>query len=162
MASNANVFRASPANISDLASLRFQWRSEEGGERGLSREGYELKFFDWYEKHRETHRAYVATIDGKAVGCAWLVVVERIPGPEKFVRRAGMVQSVYVQPVHRNAGVGTKLVESLISDARTMALDYLTTHPTESSFSFYRRLGFDAADRALELRFTPLRERKES
>ena len=109
-----------------------------------------MRFFDWYEKHRETHRAYVATIDGKAVGCAWLVVVERIPGPEKFVRRAGMVQSVYVQPVHRNAGVGTKLVESLISDARTMALDYLTTHPTESSLSYYRRLGFDAADRALE------------
>lgn len=124
------------------------------GEKGLSREGFEVKFFEWYEKHRETHRAYVATIDGTSVGCAWLFVVERVPGPEKFVRRAGIVQSVYVQPVHRNGGVGSKLVESLISDARTMALDYLSTHPTPASFAFYQRLGFDTADRTLELRFT--------
>jgi len=140
-------------NISDLAALRFQWRSEEAGEKGLSREGFELKFFEWYEHHRESHRAYLATIDGKSVGCAWLFVVERVPGPGKFVRRAGIVQSVYVQPVHRNGGVGTKLVESLISDARTMELDYLTTHPTLAAFPFYRRLGFDDALRALELRF---------
>jgi hypothetical protein len=45
------------------------------------------------------------------------------------------------------------LIESLISDARTMQLDYLMTHPSTTSFDFYRRLGFDAADRALELRF---------
>ncbi|HEV3186993.1 MAG TPA: GNAT family N-acetyltransferase [Acidimicrobiales bacterium] len=153
MTTNANVFRAGSANISDLAALRFQWRTEEGGEKGLSREGFELKFFEWFEKHRESHRAYVATIDGKPVGCAWLFVVERIPGPEKFVRRAGMVQSVYVQPVFRGGGIGAKLIESLISDARTMQLDYLMTHPSTTSFDFYRRLGFDAADRALELRF---------
>ncbi|MHB8378497.1 MAG: GNAT family N-acetyltransferase [Acidimicrobiales bacterium] len=154
MASNANVFRAGPANVSDLSALRFQWRSEEAGEKGLSREGFEVKFFEWYEKHRESHRAYVATIDGTSVGCAWLFVVERIPGPEKFVRRAGNVQSVYVQPVYRGGGVGTKLIESLISDARTMQLDYLTTHPSSAAFPFYRRLGFDAADRALELRLS--------
>lgn len=154
MTTNANVFRAGSANISDLAALRFQWRTEEGGEKGLSREGFELKFFEWFEKHRESHRAYVATIDGKSVGCAWLFVVERIPGPEKFVRRAGIVQSVYVQPAYRGAEIGTKLLESLISDARTMQLDYLMTHPSTASFAFYRRLGFDAADQALELRFS--------
>jgi len=139
--------------VSDLAALRFQWRTEEAGEKGLSREGFEVKFFEWYEKHRGSHLAYVATIDGTSVGCAWLFVVERIPGPEKFVRRAGNVQSVYVKPVYRGGGVGTKLIESLISDARTMQLDYLTTHPSPASFPFYRRLGFEAADRTLELRF---------
>jgi GNAT superfamily N-acetyltransferase len=153
MASRANIFRAGAANVSDLAALRFQWRSEEVGEKGLSREGFDVKFFDWYEKHRESHRAYVATIDGKAVGSAWLFVVERIPGPAKFVRRAGIVQSVYVQPVHRNGGVGSKLVESLISDARTMELEYLMTHPSSESFPFYRRLGFESTESALELRF---------
>ena len=142
-------------NVGDLAALRFQWRSEEAGEKGLSREGFELKFFEWYEAQRETHRAYLATIEGKPVGFAWLLVVDRVPGPGRFVRRSGMVQSVYVQPVHRNAGVGTKLLESLISDARTMALDYLTVHPSTSSFAFYQRLSFDSADKALELRFTP-------
>jgi len=158
--SHATVFRASTANLSDLAALRFQWRTEEAGEKGLSREGFDVKFFEWCERHRESHRAYVATIDGRAVGCAWLFVIERVPGPEKFLRRAGIVQSVYVQPVHRGAGVGTTLVESLISDARTMELDYLLTHPSPASFLFYQRLGFDAADRALELRFDPTRERE--
>lgn len=140
--------------MSDLAALRFQWRTLEVGERGLSREGFDVRFYDWFEQHRESHRAYVATIDGLSVGCAWLFVVERVPGPAKFVRRAGIVQSVYVQPAHRNGGFGSQLVESVISDARTMELDYVTTHPSSLSLPFYRRLGFEPADGTLELRFT--------
>jgi hypothetical protein len=41
----------------------------------------------------------------------------------------------------------------MVSEARAMNLDYLSVHPSERSFAFYRRLGFDAGDRALELRF---------
>jgi hypothetical protein len=41
----------------------------------------------------------------------------------------------------------------VIEDATTMALDYLMVHPSTKFFDFYRRLGFNGAEKALELRF---------
>jgi hypothetical protein len=35
-----------------------------------------------------------------------------------------------------------------------MGLDYVMVHPSTQSFEFYRRAGFAAAQRALELRFS--------
>jgi N-acetylglutamate synthase-like GNAT family acetyltransferase len=64
-----------------------------------------------------------------------------------------MLQSVYVTPASRNAGVGTHLVQFVIDEAKGMSLDYLIVHPSERSFEFYRRLGFRGAEKALELRF---------
>jgi ribosomal protein S18 acetylase RimI-like enzyme len=149
----AQVFRADESNLSDLAALRYQWRTEELGERGLSPAEFETRFSEWLARHRESHRGYMATIAGVSVGCAWLVIVDRVPGPARFDRRGGMLQSVYVSPEYRNGGVGADLVDLLIGDAREMGLDYLIVHPSERSFPFYRRLGFAAAEKALELRF---------
>jgi GNAT superfamily N-acetyltransferase len=86
------------------------------------------------------------------VAIAWLAVVDRIPGPEFFVRRSGYVQSVYVVPDRRSQGVGTALMEHLVGYARNAELDYLAVHPSERSFEFYRRLGFAPTTKVLELR----------
>jgi len=153
MSPTAKVFRTDESNLSDLATLRFQWRSEELGERGLSLEEFDARFREWCTVHRESHVGYLATIGGVGVGCAWLVIVDRVPGPAKFVRRGGMIQSVYASPAHRDRGVGSDLVKVLIKEARAMGLDYLIVHPSQRSFPFYRRLGFTAAEKALELRF---------
>ena len=45
-------------------------------------------------------------------------------------------------------------MEKVVEDAADAGLDYLLVHPSTASFPFYRRLGFEDADRALELRFT--------
>lgn len=137
----------------DLARLRYAWRVEERDERGLGAREFESQLRAWLRLHRDTHRGYLATHEDIAVGCAWLCVIDRIPGPGAFVRRSGALQSVYVRPTHRNVGVGTELVRFVVSEARDMKLDYLGVHPSERSFAFYRRLGFVAADGALELRF---------
>ena len=73
---------------------------------------------------------------------AWLVIIERVPGPEKWTRLSGFVQSVYVAPEHRNGGTGSLLMEKLIDGAREEGLEYLSVHPSPRSFPFYRRLGF--------------------
>jgi GNAT superfamily N-acetyltransferase len=145
--------RASDDDVADLASLRYAWRVEERGERGLGPREFEAQLREWMSRHRDTHLGYLATDDEVAIGCAWLCIIDRIPGPGTFVRRAGALQSVYVRPSGRNAGVGSELVRFVVSEARAMELDYVGVHPSEQSFTFYRRLGFDAADRALELRF---------
>jgi GNAT superfamily N-acetyltransferase len=145
--------RASDDDVAHLASLRYTWRVEERGERGLEATEFESQLREWMHRHRDSHLGYLAIEEEVAVGCAWLCVIDRIPGPGTFIRRSGALQSVYVRPARRSVGVGSALVRFVVSEARAMKLDYLGVHPSEQSFTFYRRLGFDAADRALELRF---------
>jgi GNAT superfamily N-acetyltransferase len=93
-------------------------------------------------EHRGTHLPFVVELDGAAVGMAWLVIIERIPGPERWTRLSGNVQSVYVVAEHRDDGLGTLLIGNLIEGAQEMGLEYLSVHPSPPSFPFYRRLGF--------------------
>jgi GNAT superfamily N-acetyltransferase len=145
--------RASDDDLGELVSLRYRWRVEEAGERGDGIDQFEATFRAWYETHRATHAGYLAVAEGDAIGCAWLYTIDRVPGPERFIRRAGMLQSVYVVPSHRNQGVGDGLIRHIIDDAKERELDYLMVHPSSASFSFYRRLGFAESNRVLELRF---------
>lgn len=153
MLAPALVVRADDKDLSALAALRYRWRVGEEGESGRDLEEFESEFRGWYAEHQKTHSAYLSFLDDVAVGCAWLFVVDRIPGPGRFVRRSGMLQSVYVRPELRSTGIGTQLVRFIIDEAHAMDLDYLMVHPSTASFDFYRRLGFDESGKVLELRF---------
>jgi GNAT superfamily N-acetyltransferase len=118
----------------------------------LGEDSFERALGIWLIDHERTHVPFLAFDDALPVGMAWLAVVDRVPGPESFVRRSGYVQSVYVVAEHRSKGVGAALMAELISFARTSGLDYLAVHPSEQSFDFYRRLGFQSTSRVLELR----------
>jgi GNAT superfamily N-acetyltransferase len=146
------IRRAASDDVRDLATLRYSWRVDELGEQGLDAEEFESQMRGWMNRHRDTHLGYLAAQNDVAVGCGWLCVTDRIPSPSTFVRRAGVLQSIYVRPAQRNVGVGSDLVRLIIEEARAMDLDYLSVHPSEASVTFYRRLGFDDPDRTLELR----------
>jgi GNAT superfamily N-acetyltransferase len=148
------VRRANDDDLDDLVALRYRWRTEEAGETGMSLEAFTRATREWSDERRRTHVGYVARVDHQAVGGAWLCVIDRVPGPGRFERRAGILQSVYVEPRSRDAGVGRSLIETVLEDARAMGLDYVIVHPSSRSFPFYRRLGFASAERALEYRFT--------
>jgi GNAT superfamily N-acetyltransferase len=138
--------------VAHLATLRFQWRSLERGEWGSDEEVFSKELRHWLRAHESSHVPFLALDDERPIGMAWLAIVERIPGPAFFVRRSGYVQSVYVTPAQRSRGVGTELMVQLVSAARELGLDYLAVHPSEQSFEFYRRLGFENTTRVLELR----------
>jgi GNAT superfamily N-acetyltransferase len=121
--------------------LRWSWRAVERGERG-DPDRFRAEFTAWISERRRTHVPFLVEVGDLAVGMAWLAVIERIPGPEKWSRLSGFLQSVYVTPAHRNGGLGSLLVERLIDEARGEGLEYLSVHPSPRSFPFYRRLGF--------------------
>jgi GNAT superfamily N-acetyltransferase len=147
-----DVRRAGPGDVLELAALRWEWRVDEGGERGLDRPEFEGQFAEWVEGHRDSHLAWLAVDDaGDAVGMAWLAIVDRVPGPGVGLRRAGIVQSVFVRQLRRDHGVGGLLLDHVIACAREMHLDYLTVHPSERSFPLYRRAGFREWNGVLEL-----------
>lgn len=89
-----------------------------------------------------THVPFLVEEDGSAVGMAWLAILERIPGPETWMRLSGFLQSVYVTPECRNGGLGSLLIGALVDGAREEGVEYLSVHPSPRSFPFYRRVGF--------------------
>ena len=140
-----------PRDVLELSQLRFAWRRHERHEGGMAFEQFHPRFEGWMKDHQETHLGFLGSLEGEAIAMAWLAVVDRVPGPEIFVRRCAYIQSVYVAPAHRDAGHGAALMEAVLEEARALKLDYLAVHPSPASFSFYRRLGFDETTRVLEL-----------
>ncbi|HEV3266576.1 MAG TPA: GNAT family N-acetyltransferase [Acidimicrobiales bacterium] len=140
------------ADAENLARLRYQWRVDESGERGLDRRSFEDALRSWMDDHRSSHVPFLALRSTTPVGMAWLALVDRVPGPKHFVRRSAYVQSVFVLPPERSLGIGTRLMRFVLDHARGLGLDYVAVHPSERSFSLYRRVGFTDTDRLLELR----------
>jgi GNAT superfamily N-acetyltransferase len=143
---------AGVADVGALASLRYQWRTVERGERGLDERSFEQALLGWMEEHRSTHVPFLALRGGAPIGMVWLALVDRVPGPGRLTRRSAYIQSTYVVGPERSGGVGTLLMGHALDHARELGLDYVAVHPSERAFPFYRRLGFSATDRVLELR----------
>jgi GNAT superfamily N-acetyltransferase len=151
---SASARRADLTDAVELAQLRWIWRAVERDETG-DPDRFRVDFVNWMAEHHSTHLPFVVDMDGSAVGMAWLNVIERIPGPGKWTRLAGVIQSVYVLAEHRNGGLGGLLLGRLIEEARVMGLDYLSVHPSPPSFPFYRRLGFGGDGSLLFLPLNP-------
>lgn len=143
----------SDADAAALAGLRFRWRQDEGGESG-DLASFVPAFGFWWREHATSHVGLLAEVDGAPVGMAWLGILVRIPGPQRFLRQAGMIQSVYVRPDARGRGIGAALVEAAIATARERGLDYLGVHPSERSYPVYERAGFARTSSVLELGLT--------
>lgn len=144
---------ATPDDVGGLASLRYQWRAGERGEEGLSFSAFAEAFLPWMELHAASHVPFLGTEGAEPIAMGWLAIIDRVPGPEHFERRSGYLQSIYVTEPRRSLGVGTALVEFMIGHARGLNLQYLAVHPSDASYSLYRRFGFTESQRVLELRW---------
>ncbi|MEZ5137959.1 MAG: GNAT family N-acetyltransferase [Acidimicrobiales bacterium] len=154
MAPGPVVRRGGPDDLIATAALRWRWRVEEGPERpAVTLEAFTTALGEWLADHAATHRTFVAEVEGDVVGIGWLAVVHRIPGPEVWDRRAGLVQALYVVPEARDQGIGGALLDAMVAHAREIGLQYLGVHPSERSVPFYRRRGFGSYERGFELRF---------
>lgn len=149
--STASIRRAGFDDAAGLARLRWVWRTTERGEFGLSPPDFEAAFREWWSRRESGHSAYIAEVDGAAVGMAWLAVFDRIPQPRQLERLAGNVQSVFVLEDFRNRGIGQALVAAAIAEARARGLGYLIVHPSDRAFPLYRRLGFAETGQLLHL-----------
>ncbi len=144
-------------DVAELSQLRFAWRAVERDELGLSEDAFRVAFATWLHEHRTSHVGFLGRLGDEPVAMAWLAIVDRVPGPELFERRCAYVQSVYVSRAYRNGGIGARVMNELIGFARGARLDYLAVHPSQESFSFYRRMGFAGTDHVLELDVRPPR-----
>ncbi|AGL17413.1 GNAT family N-acetyltransferase [Actinoplanes sp. N902-109] len=99
-------------------------------------------FAGWMARHADTHLPFVAEVDGRVVGAAWLLVAARVPRGGTLDRRFGDVQSVMVRERFRNRGIGAALLGAILAEARTRHLSHVTVHSGRRAVDFYLRTGF--------------------
>lgn len=146
------VRRAVPgADTAALAALRWAWAVEKdavpAGAGADPSPEFLASFGSWIAQNARSHTGFLALAGERPVGMAWLAVIERVPDVLRPVRRSGFVQSVFVLPAERDAGIGALLMAALLDEARARGLDYLLVTPSPRSVPFYRREGFTGDDR---------------
>jgi GNAT superfamily N-acetyltransferase len=134
-----------------LAELRWRWYEERHGSGVLAAE-FKPWFIGWLAENISTHLPYVAVVDHRVCGMAWLVLASRVPAPIVRSRPSGDIQAVYVIPELRNGGVGGSLLAAVLGEARERGLELVTVHSAPRAVTFYRRLGFNPARDWLEWR----------
>jgi amino-acid N-acetyltransferase len=119
MASHVIIEPAAPVDLNTMAAIV--------GELGLPTDGIADQFPRAYAK---------ATRDGVIVGCAGLEVYGR----------SGLLRSVAVIAPLRRDGIGRRLIDERIANARAVGLDVVYLLTTTAA-EYFPRLGFAACER---------------
>jgi GNAT superfamily N-acetyltransferase len=141
---------ARPDELAAVAELR--WRCSQEFHPGPTMPLAEFvpRFVAWARAHQASHRCFVAVRDRVVVGAAWLAVGPRVPVPENLARASGDVQSVYVVPRERDAGLGSRLIDAVLALAHDLGLERVTVHSSERAVPAYTRRGFAVSPHLLQ------------
>jgi GNAT superfamily N-acetyltransferase len=148
------VRRADTDELEALAAFRWRWGEEADRVAGVDRAAFVAAFVAWAEAHADSHIPFVAVRDGVPIGMAWLARVPRVPTPRAPDRVVGDVQSVFVAPEERAAGVGGALVEALLGEARALGAERVVVHSSPRAVPMYERGGFAVAPVLLQVELT--------
>jgi GNAT superfamily N-acetyltransferase len=126
-----------------LGLLRRHWRHERDGVALDADPGFEQRFADWFAAQlAHGSLAWVAHVDGDAVGMLLMFVHERMPEPDRDPGRWGYIGNVFVLPAHRDAGVGSRLLGAALAHADAHGFARVVLNPSPRSVPFYERAGF--------------------
>ncbi|GAA1439521.1 GNAT family N-acetyltransferase [Leifsonia poae] len=136
------------------AELRLLWDLENDVEPPISRDEFLDSAERWYRRNASSHHCTVVVRDGAIVGMAWLAVIARVPTPRSVDRLSADVQSVYVIPAERNAGIGGRLLAAVLDRAWSLGAERVTVHSSAEALTVYERAGFAPSERLLQ-RYRP-------
>jgi len=157
---------AEPDDLPAVADLRWRWITENtdantdkdvdtgtGTETDTAptaeHDDFVRHFIDWAAKNTPSHRCLVLVQAGTVIGMAWLAILPRVPSPHALHRASGDLQCVYVVPEARNTGLGGRLLEATLAEARSLGLERVTVHSSPRAVPAYTRNGFEPSPRLL-------------
>jgi GNAT superfamily N-acetyltransferase len=76
--------------------------------------------------------------------------VALVPRPTWLTNAYGYVSNVYTKPAYRRQGIGTELMQQVLSWAKQQEIDVLIVSISEASLTFYERAGFTAKNEWME------------
>ena len=132
------VRRGTPSDAAALATLRLRAMDSPVPDP----DDFVALFVDWVNAHASSHLPFVAVADDELIGMAWLLVADRVPSPDNRHRRCGDIQSVFVLPAHRSRGIGTALLDAVLTEAKALDLEHITVHANTRALPLYHRATF--------------------
>ena len=138
------TFRSPDREHVDQVGARLWERFAGRDEPGESTEQFVERFRVWCESHATSHRPLVGVIDGDdVVAYGFTALTERVPRAGNPLRLSADIQSVWVRPDLRNAGIGGRLIDALVTSAREAGAEFITVHSSDGAVTAYERAGFE-------------------
>lgn len=134
---------ALPSDAAQLAELR--WLSREPHEqRAEPLAEFTPRFSAWLATALGSGQWFAAVSPSSAqlVGCMYLQMVATVPVPGVLSRHWGYITHAFTREPYRNQGLGTRMLEILIEQARQLQLHELHVWPSIAAVSLYARAGF--------------------
>ncbi|MDE2572012.1 MAG: GNAT family N-acetyltransferase [bacterium] len=136
------IARGSLLDAADLVRLRTASLEEMGvlspAERPSFVQRAQREFVQLLREERMA--AWVLVASSRAVGCACVLLWQRIPYPKSSVHAE--ISGVYVDPAYRGRGYAREMVQEAISWARGAQARRIVLHAGPKSRTLYQRLGF--------------------
>jgi GNAT superfamily N-acetyltransferase len=107
---------------------------------------FERRMAQWLDGDGERRTTWLATLDGTAVGMASLWEYRRMPRPGRPDSRWGYLSNMFVREGYRDRGIGSTLLDAVISAACERRYARIVLSPSERAVSFYQRAGFVVPD----------------
>lgn len=142
-----SVERADLSRLEELMEWRMRvleevFPPEAGEDRTAIRRNNE----DYYRIHLAdgTHTACFAREEdsGCIVGCGGICYQQEMPSPDNPGGTNGYLMNIYTLPRYRREGIGRKIVEFLLEDARSRGTEKIYLESSEVAKTLYRELGF--------------------
>lgn len=86
--------------------------------------------------------AMLATVGGRPVACAGLMLLPMVPLPSDPSGRRAHVQGVYTLPEHRGRGLAEALTRAVLREAQRRGLRAANLNASPMGRGLYERLGF--------------------
>ena len=148
-------FRLADEKDSDrLAALRWQHKAEEKPLDISDRDGFIKICSDNLRiRLKDDLYCWVALENGIIISHIYIVVVKKVPKPDKLDGIWGYTTAVFCVPECRNKGIGSILMKKAKEWCYEKKLELLIVWPSERSVPFYERAGFCGKNDVLELSF---------
>jgi GNAT superfamily N-acetyltransferase len=128
--------------LAAVAQLRWLWCMEGQGTPTLTHKEFIRDFAAWARNHRSSHRCLILVEDNTLIGMVWLAITPRVPSALSQHRASGDIQSMYVLPERRNAGLGGRLIDAAVELADHLGLQGVTVQSSKDAVNAYIRHGF--------------------
>lgn len=139
-----NIRKASAEDVDILIKLRLEYLKDDFG--GLNQEdesAIRRQLASYLPEHiGHDFLSVMAQEDNQVVSIAFLVVSEKPANPVFITGRTGTILNVFTYPAFRKQGYATKVLNTLIEDAKRMQLSFIELSASPAGKPLYEKLGF--------------------
>lgn len=148
----ATIRLAIASDAAALANLRYAFRASTGTATEPMRE-FLNRCTTWMKEHLDSERwrCWVAEENEDLIAAVWLQLIEKIPNPIDEREQHGYITNFYVTESARGRGLGSKMLNEVISFCESHDVHSIILWPTEHSRTLYERYGFAVHDDIMEL-----------